>query len=417
MARRERRAKGANGNGGASKRADGSWQWRVTLDDGRRIYGYGKTQVEAKRKCVDKAKQAAAGIDVKAARQSLGEFLDSWLVDVVKPQLAPKTYVSYRDTVRKHITPALGKIELGKLTPQHVQALLREKEREKRHSSEQVEALCQQFERTGNPSSERLAAYRRDKEQEPKLSPRTVAYIRTVLRIALTRAMKWNLVERNVAALADVPRQVRAERIPLTPEQAAAFLREAEGDRLEALYLVTAMLGLRLGEGLGLRWQDVELDTGTLRVRQAVQRVDGQLIIKEPKTAKSRRTLTLPAIAIESLRRHRDRQTFEANTAKSWLDSGLVFTNNCGGPLEPSNVLKRFKATLAAAGLPKQRFHDLRHYAASFLLAHGVPMRVVMDILGHSQMATTADLYAHVMPAAHREVADLLDRAFGGPRS
>lgn len=375
---KQRRPKSANGDGGARVRTDGTWEWRITLDDGRRLSAYGKTRGEAKEKCLAKAKQAAAGIDTKAAKQTLGSYLELWLADVVKPQLAPKTYASYRDTVRKHITPTLGRIELGKLTPAQVQALLRLKER------------------------------------EGALSPRSVAYIRTVLRVALNRALKWGYVDRNVAALTDPPRQERTERTPLTPEQARAFLHEAEGDRFEALYLITALLGLRLGEGLGLRWQDIDLDSATLRVRQAVQRVDGHLIIKEPKTSKSRRTLTLPSVAVENLRRHRDRQAFEAGSARIWHEQGLVFTNSIGGPLEPSNVLKHYKATLRAAGLPEQRFHDLRHYAATFMLAQGVPMRVVMDILGHSQMATTADLYAHVMPAAYRDVADLLDRAFSG---
>lgn len=232
-----------------------------------------------------------------------------------------------------------------------------------------------------------------------------------MLRIALNRAVKWNLIERNVAALTDAPRRVRIERTPLTPEQARAFLKAAEGDKVEALYVVTALLGLRLGEGLGLRWQDLDVDAGVLRIRQVVQRVDGRLIIKDPKTEKSRRTLTLPATAVAGLRRHRDRQTFAAANAKLWSDQGLVFTNANGGPLEPSNVLKRFKSTLRAAGLPERRFHDLRLYAASFLLAQGVPMRVVMDILSHTQMATTADLYSRVMPAAHKDVADMLDRA------
>lgn len=375
----KRRPKSANGDGGGRIRPDGSWEWRVTLDDGRRLSAYGKTRAEAKDKCLAKVKQAADGVDLKASRQTLGQFLERWLADVVQPQLAPKTYVSYRDTVRKHIVPTLGAVRVEKLTPQQIQALLRAKEQE-------------------------------------GLSPRSVAYIRTVLRIALNRAVKWNVVARNAAALTDPPRLIRTERVPLTTEQAHVFLAAAEGDRLEALYLITAALGLRLGEGLGLRWQDVDLDSGTLRVRQAVQRVDGELIFKEPKTEKSRRTLTLPGVVVEALRRHRDRQAFEAAASPVWRDQGLVFTNVLGGPLEPSNVLKRFKATLASAGLPPQRFHDLRHYAATFMVAQGVPMRVVMDILGHSQMATTADLYAHVMPAAHREVADLFDRTMRGER-
>jgi integrase len=378
---KRRRPKSANGEGGGRIRENGTWEWRTTLGDGRRLSAYGKTRTEAKQLCLAKARQAAAGIDVKAAKQTVGAFLETWLADVVKPQLAPKTYASYRDTVRKHIIPTLGRIELAKLTPAHVQGLLREKER------------------------------------QGVLSSTTIAYVRTVLRIALNRALKWNLVERNVAALTDAPRKSRTEIVPLTPAQASAFLDTAAGDRLEALYLITSLLGLRLGEGLGLRWKDVDLETATLRVRQALQRVDGQLIFKEPKTEKSRRTLTLPAAAVEALRRHHDRQTFEAAQSPYWRDQGLVFTNTIGGPLEPSNVLKRFKATLASVDLPEQRFHDLRHYAATFMLALGIPMRVVMEILGHTQMATTADLYSHVMPAAHREVADLLDQAMAARKA
>jgi integrase len=336
---KSRRPKSANGDGGARQRANGSWEWRVTLEDGRRLSAYGKTRTEAKEKCLAKVKAAALGVDLKESRQTLSHFLERWLGDVVQPHLAPKTYVSYRDTVRKHIVPTLGNVRVEKLTPQQVQSLLHAKEQD-------------------------------------GLSPRSVAYIRSVLRIALNRAIKWNVVARNAAALTDPPRQVRVERVPLTPDQALAFLSAAEGDRLEPLYLVTAALGLRIGEGLGLRWQDVNLETGALRIRQVVQRVDGQLIFKEPKTEKSRRTLTLPAVVVDALRRHRDRQAFEA-AGPCWRDHGLVFTNVIGGPLEPSNVLKRFKATLRAAGLPEQRFHDLRHYAATFKVAKGVPIRVL----------------------------------------
>ena len=289
------------------------------------------------------------------------------------PRLAPKTVSSYRDTVRLHLTPTLGRYQLAKLTPAHVQALLREKE-------------------------------------AAGLSPRSVAYIRTVLRVALNRALKWGLVHQNVAALTDPPRRVHSERHPLTPDQARTLLAAAEGERLEALYRVALALGLRLGEALGLRWEDVDLDTGSLRVRFALQRIDGKLTLKEPKTEQSRRTLTMPPSLTIALRAHRDRQAFEQATAgDTWRANGLVFTNTIGGPLEPSNVLKGLKKLLDRAGLPPQRFHDLRHCAASLLLAQGVPARVVMDILGHTQMATTMDLYSHVMPAAHTEAAALME--------
>lgn len=161
----------------------------------------------------------------------------------------------------------------------------------------------------------------------------------------------------------------------------------------------------------GLRWQDLDFHAGTLPMYFALQQIDGTLRLKELKTEHSRRTFTTPASLVAALRVHRDRQAFErAAGGDQWRESGLVFTNTLGGPLEPSNVLKAFKRILARAGLPEQRFHDLRHAAASLLLAQRVLPRVVMEILGHTQMATTMDLYSHVMPAAHTEAAALMDQ-------
>lgn len=362
-----------HGEGSIKQRPDGRWEARISLPAGQRKSFYGKTRREVQDKLRTALRDVDAGLDLTAGRQTVGQFLDRWLADVVTPKLAPKTVSSYRDVVRVHLKPTLGQHQLAKLTPQHVQAMMSSK-------------------------------------SGARLSPRTVAYTRSVLRIALNRALKWGLVQRNAAALTDAPRSVRAERRPLTPEQARAFLAAAEVDRLEGLYRVALALGLRLGEALGLSWTDVDLDTGSLRVRYALQRIDGKLTLKEPKTEKSRRTLTMPASLASALRAHRVRQIEERLIAGSrWQDSGLVFTNTVGGPLEPSNVLKAFKRRLAAAGLPEQRFHDLRHAAASLLLAQGVAPRVVMDILGHSQMATTMDLYSHVMPAAHEDAAALMD--------
>jgi integrase len=205
--------------------------------------------------------------------------------------------------------------------------------------------------------------------------------------------------------LTDAPKVRRPEVKPLTPEQARTFLDAAQEDRLEALYRVALALGLRLGEALGLGWEDVDFDSGTLRVRRSLQRVEGKLTLKEPKTEKSRRALTMPRTLVAALLAHRDRQAYErAGAGEAWQESGLVFANTVGGPLEPSNVLKRYKA------LPAQRFHDLRHCATSPLIVQGVPIKVVADILGHTQLATTSDLYGHIFPAAHREAADLMDQ-------
>ena len=218
------------------------------------------------------------------------------------------------------------------------------------------------------------------------MSPRSIQYIRSVLRIALNKAGTLSIIMRNPFVATQPVRVFRFEVRPLAPEQARTLLRVAEGDRDEPLYRVALALGLRLGEGLGLRWEDVDLDTGTLRVRFALQRTDGTLRLKAPKSEKSRRTLTMPASLVAALHTHRVRQLEERlATGDRWKEAGFIFPNTSGKPSEPSNVLKRFKRLLVVGGLPAQRVHDLRHCAASLLLAQGIPPRVVMDMIGHSQ--------------------------------
>ncbi len=372
-----------HGEGAIYRReSDGLWCTAVHLGyvDGkrRRKVVYGKTRREVAEKLKVVLRDQQQGLPVAVERQTLDQFLTRWLADDVKPTKAPKTYSSYAETVRVHLSPALGRIHLTKLSPQDVQMLL---------SSKTASGL----------------------------SPTTVRYIRTVLRIALGRAEKWGMVARNAAALVDPPRAVRTEVRPMTVEEARKFLAVIEGDRLEAVYRVAISLGLRMGEVLGLSWDDVDLSAGELRVRQALQRVDGRLILKEPKTERSRRTLVLPAALVASLRVHRARQAQERlKLGSQWVDSGLAFTTPLGTPLEPSNVLKRFKAHLASAGLPDQRFHDLRHCATSLLIAQRVPIEVIRSILGHAHISTTLDIYAHILPDAHREAAERMDAILSG---
>ncbi len=172
-------------------------------------------------------------------------------------------------------------------------------------------------------------------------------------------------------------------------------------------------LGLRLGEVLGLAWEDVDLDHRTLKARRAVQRIDRKLILKEPKTDKSRRTLTLPASLVAALRAQQDRQTFErAAAGNRWQEKGLVFTQT-GGLLDPRNVIRSWHRVQVAHGLPRRTFHSTRHTAASLMLAEGVPVKVV-QVLGHSLLSTTADIYSHLFPEAFAEAADAMERALAG---
>ncbi|MFN8676123.1 MAG: site-specific integrase [Thermomicrobiales bacterium] len=381
----------------------------MSLEGGKRRSFYGKTRKEAQDKLRGALRDIDAGLDLSAGRQTVAQFLDRWLVDTVQPTVRPKTYDSYAQLVRLYLKPALGHHQLSKLTPQHVQTFIRELEREKKHTAATVEATVRRRLAAG-ASVEECATLRRALEQEPRLSPRTVQYARAVLRRALGQALKWGLVSRNVATLVDPPRSVKQPVKPLTAEQARQFIACSASDRLGPLFHVAIASGLRQGELFGLRWEDVDLDHGALRVRHALQRVDGVLTLVEPKTALSRRTVTLPGSAVSALRVQKDRQTFERAAAGDlWREGGYVFTSTVGTPLNPSNVAKRLHALLAEAGLPRQRFHDLRHCAASLLLAGGVAPRTIMGILGHSQISLTMNTYAHLSPVLEREAANALD--------
>ena len=237
--------------------------------------------------------------------------------------------------------------------------------------------------------------------------------IHGVLRVALSDAERLDLVPRNVAKVVRPPSLARQERRSLTPDEARAFLAVIAGDRLEALFVVALTTGLRRGELLGLRWEDVELGERTLRVRRAVQRSGGELRFVEPKTHRSRRSLPLPLLAADSLELHRARQVTERLASSVWQDPGIVFATSIGTLLEPRNVNHRFEQFRVAAGLPWLRLHDLRHACATFLLAQGVEPRTVMEILGHSTIRLTMDTYGHVLPDRLHTAADAMDRTFG----
>jgi len=185
---------------------------------------------------------------------------------------------------------------------------------------------------------------------------------------------------------------------------------------MEALYTVALALGLRQGEALGLQWGDIDLEARQLRVLRALQRrVDGRIELSEPKTRRSKRTIRMPEAVVVALREHRGRQRRDRLKAgESWLDEDFVFTDEVGRPLDGTRVTKIFQRVLVRAGLPRLRFHDLRHSAATLLLVQGVPARVVMETLGHSEVGITLNTYSHVVPILEEEAAAAMDRALGG---
>ncbi|MCA1724810.1 MAG: site-specific integrase, partial [Thermomicrobia bacterium] len=293
----------------------------------------------------------------------------SWLEFSVKPSVRPRTHESYHQIVTAHISPTLGNVALTKLTPAHVRTLMNAK-------------------------------------TDAGLSPRTVSYIRTVLGIALGQAVRDGNLSRNVASLTKPPKCERHEVQPLTLGDARIFLTKIKGDRNEALFLTAAVLGLRKGELLGLRWQDVDLDGGDLTVRMQAQRIGGHKVLVAPKTEKSRRAVNLPPFVVDALVRHRDRQQWERKIAGNrWKDNNLVFPTSIGTIADSANVSHALHDALERAELPRQRFHDLRHLAASLMLAQDVNPKVMQEILGHSQMSMTMDLYSHLMPSAKKDAA------------
>ena len=387
--------KRGNSEGSIYRMKDGRWRAAVMIGkkpDGkpiRKIFT-AHTRREVQDRLAAALRDRQLGLFVTPEKQTTAQFLTWWLNEVVKPSARPKTMKFYEFEARVHLIPGLGKIPLQKLTPQQVQMFLNAK-------------LSKPSNRTGRP-----------------LSARSVRHIHRTLCTALSSAVKYGNVVRNVGKLVDPPLATKPTTQYLTVEQARGFLEIAKGDRLFALYATVLSLGLRLGEGLGIAWPDVDLDTGRFNIQQALQRIDkklypekGGLQLVEPRGGYSARVVTLPAVAISALRHHQVLQEEERRWAgRRWHNNwNLVFTTKIGTPLDERNVLRRFLGILALAGLPKMRLHDLRHSAVAILIAQGVHIKAISELLGHSSVAFTLQVYGHLLEETKRETAAKMDEA------
>jgi integrase len=373
-----------DGEGSVYRRKDGRWVATISVgyENGKRnrksFYGQSEREVIAQKTSALRSLQQ--GVPMADDSTTVEKFLLRWLDESLRSTLRPRTLVSYEMIVRRHLIPMLGRTSLAKLSPEAVQ----------RYMNGKVES---------------------------GLSARTVQYHHAVLRRALNQAMRWGSVARNVASLVSPPRVRRPEVLPLSPAQARQFLDAASGDRFEPVYTLALTLGLRQGEVLGLAWRDIDLDEGKLSVRHTLQRYGGSYHLDEPKTERSRRTIGIPAQLVGVLQDRRRRQLEDQLKAgPAWNDNewGLVFTTDAGNPLYGGAVTRRFQTILKASGLPRQKFHDLRHACASFMVAQHVPMRVVMEILGHSQIHVTMNTYAHVMDDAQRDATERVSATIFG---
>ncbi|WP_369357188.1 tyrosine-type recombinase/integrase [Streptomyces sp. cg2] len=370
------RKRNPNGAGTITQRKDGRYQAAVYVlqPDGTRArkYAYGKTWTECdakRRELLDKVDQ---GVPVPTRSAKLAEWLPYWLDNVIKPRRKLSTYDKYEAHARLYLVPMLGSKRLESLGVADVRRFL-----------------------------VRL---------EKQTTAATAKESHRVLRSALSSACREELITRNVAKLVEPPRTDSRELTPWTLDETLDFLAAARTDPLYAAFVLAIAMGLRRGEIVGLRWADIDFDSRVLYVRQQTQRRRGVLYDDDPKSRR-RRAVPLPALCVAPLRWHRMRQAdVRAKAGERWQEAGYVFTTRTGRPVEPRNVYRSFTRVAASAGLRVVRLHDARHGTATLLTAAGVAPRVVMEILGHSQISITMDVYTHVVQDTQREAMSHMDR-------
>ena len=372
--------KRGNSEGSIYRTETGLWRGAYTVhtaDGVKRTYLSGKTRSEVAAKLTKAMADRNSGLVFDAGNLAVGEYVDRWITDCVKGTVRESTFERYECAIRAHIKPILGSIKLKSLTPAHVRGFYRE-------------------------------------NLDSGLAPGTVHKLHVVLHKALDQAVTDGLVARNATDALKLPRIDREEIKPLTAEEANRLIEAAHGERLRALYVLAIHTGLRQGELLSLRWEDVDLEAATLRVRRTLTCAGGKYSFAEPKTKKSRRTVRLTAGAIAALRNHLERQMEEMERLGTlYKPGGLVFANEIGGIINPSNLRNRsFARLLRRAGLPADtRFHDLRHTCATLLLSRNVNPKIVSEMLGHANIAITLDTYSHVLPDMQERAARALEEA------
>ena len=388
--------KRGNNEGTIARRKDGRWEARISL--GRdatgkltRVTLYGKTRQEVADKLAKALHDKQQGTVVAPQKLTLSTWLATWLHEYKRPSIRSQTYDSYETIVRLHLNPALGHIALRELRPEHVQRYYNEKKRQ-------------------------------------GLDASTIGQHHKVLSGALKQAEKNQFVLRNVCRLTELPRQLRKEMQTLTIEQVMMQLLPAlQGDRLYAAFLTVFMVGLRRGELLGLRWQDIDLNVGIVQVRQILVRIYNRdatgerrktrLHFQEPKTEKSRRSVAIPDLCLAALRRHKAQQAEEKLLlGPGYLDHGLVFAQADGRPIDTRLMNLYFTQALKRAGVPAVRLHDARHTFATWMLEQGTQPKIVSEMLGHSKISTTLDVYSHVSLELQQQATAKLNAALTGGR-
>jgi integrase len=370
----------ANGEGSVYRCADGRWRAALSLPDGRRKTFRGATRREVREKLEAARDQLKKGVPPPDGRLKLDAWVERWLA-LKEPRLKPSTRVRYHQLLTGHVVPMLGRKSLVELQPEDVATLER--------------SLL-----------------------ERGLSPQTVVHVHRVLHVLLADAVQYGHLVRNPVDLASPPRVPRAEMRALDAGEAARVRAACAEERLGTLFLLALATGMRLGELLALRWEDVRLDDPAphLLVRRTLQRLPGYGRVEgEPKSATSRRRIDLAPALVAALRAHRQQQLAERLAAVTWPRPELVFASERGTPLEARNITGRvLKRLLRRAGVPPIRFHDLRHTCATLLLQEGATVHAVARMLGHADVGLVLQRYGHVTPQQEEALVTRMERLAGG---
>ena len=378
--------KRANGEGNIRKRKDGRWEGRYTAGHdpvtGKRIIKnvLGKTQAEVREK-LRRTMEETRGLDMaRAGEYTIGQWLEVWFNDYAMLKVRPSSYQTYRGYLDHHIKPYIGGIPLTKLSSLDLQRLYK-----RLLSDGRVDRV-------------------ESKKQPKGLSAKTVRNIHQIISSALKLAVEQKLIARNPAEGCALPKVERKEMQTLPVEQLTSFLREAKESGVYEMYYIDLVTGLRRGELLGLKWEDVDLERGDLRVKRQLARINGEIVEAPLKTKNAYRTLPLAADAIGILKAQK----------KKVGNSPWVFPSPTGGPLSPDCVNNMLHRVLKRAGLPSIRFHDIRHTFATLALQNGVDIKTVSGMLGHFSAGFTLDTYAHVTTSAKREAANTMSGVLSG---
>jgi integrase len=405
-----RKRRNPSGLGSFRQRRNGLWEGRITLPDGERVSVYGKTETEVKHEVRERLRDAERGLDTRRGAVTVKAYMTQWIADAKESgHIREGTWRAYNGHVQNHIIPALGRLQLRNLTPHHVNQMLSK--------------IVTRTDRSSDADGKRKGG----------VSPTTANRVRATLRIALNDAVSARMIPDNAAKLSRA-RKERRERIrPLELEQVRQLFACTKDHDLGTLIRIAVATGLRQGELLALEWRDVDLDAAELHVRHTLTRTAaGEWRRSETKTDRSRRTIKLTPATVAAFRKQRalnaEKRLLAAQHWKRTLTNpgyrergekpnyskphsmDLVFITAHGNPQHGSNVTHRLQAVLEEAGLPNQRFHDLRHATASLLLAEGMDLFTVKEILGHSQISLTANLYGHLTSKLAAEAAERLSK-------